>query len=62
MVDDIDESTPQVSTENDLMNSIIDNFGGESTSAMKKAKKDSLAEMTKQLPDWNLEPPETFLP
>lgn len=50
-----------MSTEDDLLNSISANFGGESTSTMKKAKRDSLAEMTKQLPDWSLEPPETFL-
>ena len=56
-----DTTTPSVSTEDDLLNSISANFGGESTSTMKKAKRDSLAEMTKQLPDWSLEPPETFL-
>ncbi|MBW3083675.1 hypothetical protein [Bifidobacterium phasiani] len=60
MADDTTKTT-SVSTEDDLLNSISANFGGESTSAISKAKKDSLAEMTKQLPEWSLEPPETFL-
>lgn len=45
----------------DLLDSISQNFGGESTGAIAKAKRDSLAQMNKTLPDWSLEPPETFL-
>lgn len=50
-----------ISTEDDLLNSISQNFGGESESTIAKAKQESLAEMNKKLPDWNLEPPEVFL-
>ena len=44
-----------------LLDSINRNFGATGNSATARAKKDSLAQMNKQLPDWNLEPPETFL-
>lgn len=51
--------------EQDLMEAVqmeLENeLGGQGESPMKKAKKDSLREMTKTLPDWSLEPPETFL-
>lgn len=62
MSDETQQEPNKMSTEDDLLNSIAENFGGgETPSAIRKAKKDSLAEMTKQLPDWDLEPPETFL-
>lgn len=52
-------------TEQDLMDSIQaglqDNFGGQDSDAPKKAKKESLKDMQKNLPEWSLEPPETFL-
>lgn len=44
-----------------LLDSINRNFGAIGNSTTARAKKDSLAQMNKQLPDWNLEPPETFL-
>lgn len=56
--------TDEISTEQDLIQSISEglsqSFGNENVE--RKAKRDSLKEMTKQLPDWSLEPPETFLP
>lgn len=53
--------TGATSTEDDLLNSIRQNFGGNNEHTVAKAKRDSLAEMNKKLPDWNLEPPEVFL-
>lgn len=54
-----------IGTEQDLMESIQaelqENFGGQDQDAQRKAKKDSLKDMQKSLPDWSLEPPETFL-
>ena len=51
-----------VETDDDLLASISQNFGSAgSNDKVSKAKRDSLAAMNKQLPDWNLEPPETFL-
>lgn len=38
-----------------------ENFGGQSSESPKKAKKESLKDMQKELPEWSLEPPETFL-
>lgn len=53
-------------TEQDLMEAVQmglqNDLAGQKENAMGKAKKDSLHEMTKTLPDWSLEPPETFLP
>ena len=52
----------EVKTDDDLLASISQNFGSSgSNDKVAKAKRDSLAAMNKQLPDWNLEPPETFL-
>lgn len=55
----------EVGTEVDLMESVQSglqqNFGVQDASAAKKAKKESLQDMKKALPDWSLEPPETFL-
>lgn len=55
----------EVGTEMDLMESVQSglqqNFGEQEASATKKAKKESLQDMRKALPDWSLEPPETFL-
>lgn len=58
----------QFGTEQDLMDSIqqglAQDFGQDfaaDENAMKKAKTESLREMTKALPEWSLEPPETFL-
>ncbi|MBT1174056.1 hypothetical protein JS530_00730 [Bifidobacterium sp. LC6] len=51
----------QVPAADALLAAIGTNFGGESTDAIAKAKKNSLAEMNKSLPEWSLEPPETFL-
>lgn len=58
---DIDE----ISTEEDLLSSIEagleQGFGTPQGGAMSEAKRDSLSEMTKALPSWSLEPPDTFL-
>lgn len=52
----------EVKTDDDLLASISRNFGSNgSNDTVSKAKRDSLAAMNKHLPDWNLEPPETFL-
>lgn len=52
----------EVKTDDDLLASISQNFGSNgSNDTISKAKRDSLAAMNKHLPDWNLEPPETFL-
>ncbi|MBQ9004330.1 MAG: hypothetical protein IJ087_21020 [Eggerthellaceae bacterium] len=57
-------SESDISTEQDLMESIqqglAQDFAGERAS-MTKSKGDSLKEMKKALPEWSLEPPETFL-
>lgn len=45
----------------DLLASLNANFGDDHQDAVRQSKKNSLAEMTKSLPDWSLEPPETFL-
>ncbi len=54
-----------IGTEQELMESIQaglqENFGSHDEDALRKAKKDSLVDMQKSLPDWSLEPPETFL-
>lgn len=55
----------EIGTEQDLMQSISEGLAksfGAPEGAAKKAKRESLEEMTKALPDWSLEPPETFLP
>ena len=54
----------QFGTEQDLMDSIQQGLAQDFAAgedAVKKAKQESLEEMTKALPEWSLEPPETFL-
>ena len=55
----------EISTEEDLLTSIEEgltgSFGNMAPEPMREAKRDSLEEMTKLLPDWSLEPPDTFL-
>ena len=54
----------EISTEQDLMESIqsgLDQQFASDREAVSKSKTDSLQEMKKALPDWSLEPPETFL-
>lgn len=53
-------ASERAGSEDDLLDSISRNFGSGSD-AIADAKKDSLAEMSKSLPEWSLEPPETFL-
>lgn len=56
-----DKNQPETSPEQDLLDSLNANFSDDHQDAVSKSKKDSLAQMTKSLPDWSLEPPETFL-
>ena len=54
----------EISLDNDLLESIQQDASmtfGDDAGAVKKAKSDSLKAMKKALPDWSLEPPETFL-
>lgn len=55
----------KMSTEEDLLSSIeqglAQGFGTPTPDTMRDTKRDSLSEMTKSLPDWSLEPPDTFL-
>lgn len=60
-VQDTAKTAGAPASQDDLLASINRNFGSGEQPAT-KAKRDSLAEMNKKLPDWNLEPPETFLP
>ncbi len=52
-------------SEEDLIESIEaglrENLGGQGSETPKKAKKESLKDMQKELPEWSLEPPEAFL-
>lgn len=54
----------EISTEQDLMEYIQSGLDQQFVSgreAVSKSKTDSLQKMKKALPDWSLEPPETFL-